>query len=442
MCRIIMLVLGVALASFSNPLVRAQSPELMPRGSEKPSFDCAQAKTAAARLICADAELARLDWELGAAFQKRKLQLDAIEQPVFAGEELAWIRDRNERCGMVGKNDATTDVLASSKPCLASAIRERIAFLAQPESSLSRPASAGLSPHDSSRCESITDKQQRMACLERAGVPVINCSQPQNADDIAFCREAMSAPANQNNPQSSQSAKAAPLATAPAQPSQSIWPASPSSTEAQQFSKFDADYARRQREAGIDPDELAQKDIELGRSWNKLKGDLKILGERMAKPMRQSFVAIGVIAILVGFVKSRTFRKLVAVTLFIALGVWTMSKMVANNDYNPTHLLSDERSASAPPDVQWSMNKWIQNKIAGQAAGELAVCFHDAALISLQTGVRGDEQIKNAVVNLCKAQMALLFSTAKASGIPRDQQTSFASALVDEQVETVLRQGR
>ena len=45
---------------------------LVPRGNEKPSFDCAKAKTATARLICADGELARLDgvrkdrWVVGA----------------------------------------------------------------------------------------------------------------------------------------------------------------------------------------------------------------------------------------------------------------------------------------------------------------------------------------------------------------------------------------
>jgi hypothetical protein len=51
-----------------------QEQTLMPRGRENPSFNCAPAKTAAARLICADAKLARLDGELGVVFQKRKAQ--------------------------------------------------------------------------------------------------------------------------------------------------------------------------------------------------------------------------------------------------------------------------------------------------------------------------------------------------------------------------------
>ncbi|MGD0332969.1 MAG: lysozyme inhibitor LprI family protein [Xanthobacteraceae bacterium] len=108
-----------------------QEQTLVPRSSEKPSFDCAQAKTAAARLICADGELARLDGELGAAFQKRKGQISAPDQSQFAVAQLAWIRDRNERCALVGKNGATVEQLIAAKPCMMSLMRERIAFLAQ-----------------------------------------------------------------------------------------------------------------------------------------------------------------------------------------------------------------------------------------------------------------------------------------------------------------------
>ena len=45
---------------------------------------------------------------------------------------------------------------------------------------------------DSTRCETIADKQQRIACFEQAGVPVVDCHQPRNADDAAFCREVLS----------------------------------------------------------------------------------------------------------------------------------------------------------------------------------------------------------------------------------------------------------
>ena len=104
---------------------------LVPRGSEKPSLDCAKAKTAAARLICADGELARLDGELGVAFQKRKAQTSAIDQSNLVAEQLAWIKDRNTHCDLDGKNSATIAMFASSKPCMATAIKERLTYLAQ-----------------------------------------------------------------------------------------------------------------------------------------------------------------------------------------------------------------------------------------------------------------------------------------------------------------------
>jgi uncharacterized protein YecT (DUF1311 family) len=136
MRAIIILAVGMAFLSATGPAVRAKSPDVVPRGSEKPSFDCATAKTRTARLICADEELARLDSELGEAVQKRKLQLSATQQSQVVADQLVWIRDRNEHCGLVGKNDAATEVLASSKTCMVSAIRARIAFLGQTEAAV------------------------------------------------------------------------------------------------------------------------------------------------------------------------------------------------------------------------------------------------------------------------------------------------------------------
>ncbi len=111
-----------------------QAQILVPRGSEKLSFDCAKAKTAAARLICADAELARLDGDLGVAFRKRKAQISAPDQSNFVAQQLAWIKNRNIRCDLVGKSGAAIEVLAGAKPCMVNAIRERIAFFDQTDS--------------------------------------------------------------------------------------------------------------------------------------------------------------------------------------------------------------------------------------------------------------------------------------------------------------------
>jgi uncharacterized protein YecT (DUF1311 family) len=111
---------GNAIASASENSVRP-----------KPSFDCTKAKTAAARLICTDDELARLDGQLGVAFQNRKSQVPETDQQRFVAEQVAWIRDRNKRCNLIGNDAAPMDALASSKPCMVSAIQERISFLIQ-----------------------------------------------------------------------------------------------------------------------------------------------------------------------------------------------------------------------------------------------------------------------------------------------------------------------
>jgi uncharacterized protein YecT (DUF1311 family) len=108
--------------------VQAQNAQpLVPRANEQPSFDCSKAKTASARLICADGELAGLDGQLGVAFQKRKSQIPAAEQQRFVREQVAWIRDRNKQCDLVGKDSTPIETLAASKACMVTAIQERIA---------------------------------------------------------------------------------------------------------------------------------------------------------------------------------------------------------------------------------------------------------------------------------------------------------------------------
>jgi restriction system protein len=102
-----------------------------------PSIDCAKAKTAAARLICADVDLARLDGELGVAYQRRKAQMPEADRSKFVAEQITWIKERDGRCDLLGRNGTATEVLASYKPCLVSMIRDRIVFLRQAETTLS-----------------------------------------------------------------------------------------------------------------------------------------------------------------------------------------------------------------------------------------------------------------------------------------------------------------
>jgi uncharacterized protein YecT (DUF1311 family) len=148
----IVIVFEIIVLAVSGPL-KAQTIDLLPPQQEQPSFNCSTAKTASARLICADLELTQLDRELGIAFQKAKRQVYLADQFRFVTDQLTWIRERNERCGLVGKNDTATKILAASKPCLMSAIQERIAFLedAKPRTSgdpnLAQPPGVTSSPN-------------------------------------------------------------------------------------------------------------------------------------------------------------------------------------------------------------------------------------------------------------------------------------------------------
>jgi len=106
----------------------------------KPSFDCSKAKSAAARLICSDLELSKADGALGAQFKSALSGKDDVAKKAIVDQQLAWLRERNARCG-VGPDKASVPVeqLTTAKPCMMTAIQERIAFLGTGQSQTSSP---------------------------------------------------------------------------------------------------------------------------------------------------------------------------------------------------------------------------------------------------------------------------------------------------------------
>jgi len=74
------------------------------------SFDCRKASTGIERVICDDAELNRLDGEMGRLYHKAK------HIPGMQAEQRDWVHRRNSMCG-------------SSDGCLLAETRERIAEL-------------------------------------------------------------------------------------------------------------------------------------------------------------------------------------------------------------------------------------------------------------------------------------------------------------------------
>jgi uncharacterized protein YecT (DUF1311 family) len=104
--------------------------ETMPPTTGKPSFDCAKAKSASARLICSDADLSKADGALRAKFKSAIASRDEAAKKQLVGEQLVWLRERNKRCGVgPDKTSISVDQLVGAKPCMMQAIAERIALL-------------------------------------------------------------------------------------------------------------------------------------------------------------------------------------------------------------------------------------------------------------------------------------------------------------------------
>jgi uncharacterized protein YecT (DUF1311 family) len=122
---------SAATSTAPKPAAPAKSGAVTPQEG-RPSFDCSKAKSAAARLICFDSELAKLDGQLGVAFQQVRSNLDGADRENFVQEQLTWIRDRNKNCNLVGKENVSVEELAKFKSCVKASIERRIAELAGP----------------------------------------------------------------------------------------------------------------------------------------------------------------------------------------------------------------------------------------------------------------------------------------------------------------------
>ena len=90
---------------------------------------CAMPRTAAARLICADPNLSARDSKLAAAYRKKKSRTPLAEQKELLNEQLIWMRQRDEKCGLIGKDAAPLAELRKAKECMQNEIEARLAQL-------------------------------------------------------------------------------------------------------------------------------------------------------------------------------------------------------------------------------------------------------------------------------------------------------------------------
>lgn len=109
---------------------------------------CKSARGAVVRLICADPDLAAVESILALAFQDAKRGATPDDQKLLAKEQLSWIRERNQKCGLIGKDYAPLAELRSAQQCLEDAINERIADL-QDDGSQTNSISSPVTPQPS-----------------------------------------------------------------------------------------------------------------------------------------------------------------------------------------------------------------------------------------------------------------------------------------------------
>jgi uncharacterized protein YecT (DUF1311 family) len=141
----VLLVVGLALNFFGPaPNVTAQSATAnsaaanedvngacgRPRGRERPSFNCANAQEPIEHLICADADLAYWDGEMGRAYHA---QLDQQKTPEARGDlnkqQNEWQRRRDNQCDMPDAGDIPPAKLCGKKECILGQIKVRISEL-------------------------------------------------------------------------------------------------------------------------------------------------------------------------------------------------------------------------------------------------------------------------------------------------------------------------
>jgi uncharacterized protein YecT (DUF1311 family) len=83
-----------------------------------PNFDCLAANTTAGMLICSDPALATAKAELNARVLGLVAKLNGEDGRNALAEYERWSRERDRKCGLVGKDNVPLDELSSSADCL------------------------------------------------------------------------------------------------------------------------------------------------------------------------------------------------------------------------------------------------------------------------------------------------------------------------------------
>jgi len=92
-----------------------------------PNFDCLAANTPAGALICSDPQLALADAELNSQVLGLIGRLNSDDQRDAFSDYARWIRERDRKCNLAGKDNVPLAELSQSEVCLANFIRDKTA---------------------------------------------------------------------------------------------------------------------------------------------------------------------------------------------------------------------------------------------------------------------------------------------------------------------------
>jgi len=101
-----------------------------PRGRERPSFNCANAQEPIEHLICADADLAYWDGEMGRVYHGQLDQQKTSEaKRDLNKQQNEWQRRRDNQCDIPDAGDFPPAKLCGKKDCILGQIKVRIGEL-------------------------------------------------------------------------------------------------------------------------------------------------------------------------------------------------------------------------------------------------------------------------------------------------------------------------
>jgi len=136
-CRLVTVVLAVSLISVFWPKPSQNSAQTSAAQSVaqpsltaqvKPTFDCAKARTALEKEICADGDLASLEVAMVAAYNRALNRLPSEDQPGLRRQHLAWFRIYQESCNASAAKSET-----ALKACISKALSDHTRDLNSPD---------------------------------------------------------------------------------------------------------------------------------------------------------------------------------------------------------------------------------------------------------------------------------------------------------------------